>query len=152
MLEKVLLLNTIETNVSVMNWREAVNAVGQILVRNEKVKPNFIESMIHVVEEFGPYMILVPDVAFFHGKPGPDVNEICMSLVTFKNPVYFNDFENQRIKCAFGFGAVDNESHLEMLKNLALLLQNDEFVRLLCNNGTKEEILQLVQESEENDA
>lgn len=149
MLKEALSQNMIETNVSVASWQDAVNAVGQLLVHNGKVKPSFIDSMIRVVEEFGPYMILVPDIAFFHGKPGPDVHEICISFVTFKNPVYFSDFENQRIKCAFGFGAVDNESHIEMLKKIAMLLQNDHFVQLVCNNGTKEEILQMVQESEE---
>ena len=69
MLSEILTEEMIVCDVEVSTWREAVVAVGEVLVNKNKVKQDFIRSMIEVIEEFGPYMILVPEIAFFHGKP-----------------------------------------------------------------------------------
>lgn len=97
--------------------------------------------MVKTVENLGPYMILLPDVALFHAPPGEYVHKACLSFVTFKNPVYFTDFDNQRIKCAFALGAVDPESHMEMLQQVAMLLQDKTFLQIATNNGTKKDLL-----------
>lgn len=148
MLTNILTESMIKTNVKVDSWRQAVKVVGDLLVNNTKVKSEFIKSMIDVVEEFGPYIILVPEVAFFHGKPGKNVHEPCLSLAVFNQPVYFTEYENQKIKCAFGFGATDNESHLSMLVEMTNLLQDETFINLITNNGSKDEILRAIKKME----
>lgn len=145
MLKDILTVDLIETDVTASSWKEAIEAVGNILVKNKKVEQSFINSMVGVVEEFGPYMILIPQVAFFHGRPGPEVHEACLSLITLKNPVYFTEFDNQMITCAFGFGAIDSDSHINMLMSVSTLLQNERFIELIRNNGTKESILEIIQ-------
>jgi len=145
MLKDILTNDTVETDVPVSTWKDAVKAVGHILVRNGHVEEPFIDSMIGVVEEFGPYMILIPEVAFFHGRPGPDVHKACLSLVTLKQPVYFTEYDNQKITCAFGFGAIDNESHMNMLMEVTSLLQDETFIELIRNHGSKEDILKIIQ-------
>ena len=70
--------------------------------------------------------------------------------MTLKEPVYFTDFDNQRIKCAFALGAVDPESHMQMLQQVAMLLQNEEFIQLATNNGSKQEILACIEKCLEN--
>ena len=122
-----------------------IHKTGKLLLKENKIEPEFIESMIQVVEEFGPYMILLPKVCFFHGQPGENVNEPCLSLIVFKDSVYFDDFENQEIKCAFAFGAIDSDSHMQMLMKVAQLLQNEEFISLITNNGEKDKILEIIQ-------
>lgn len=133
------------TNVACKTWREAIQISGKLLLDAGKIKEPFIASMEKVVEELGPYMILLPKVCFFHGQPGENVNEPCLSLVVFKESVYFDDFENQEIRCAFAFGAIDSDSHMQMLMKVAQLLQNQEFISLITNNGTKDEILEIIQ-------
>lgn len=144
MLSSILTKEMIKCDVEATCWRETVEIVGDLLVRNNKVDNNFTKSMIEVVEEFGPYMILVPEIAFFHGKPGPHVYRPCLSLIVLKEPVYFSDFDNQKITCAFGFGATDNESHLKMLMDLSELLKDQEFVDTVTSNGDLERILDLI--------
>jgi PTS system ascorbate-specific IIA component len=144
MLSEILTEEMIVCDVEVSTWREAVVAVGEVLVNKNKVKQDFIRSMIEVIEEFGPYMILVPEIAFFHGKPGPNVYEPCLSLIVLKEPVFFSEYDNQKITCAIGFGAIDNESHLKMLMNLSELLQDQKFVDAVTNNGCKNDILEII--------
>ena len=145
MLKDILTNDSIVSDVTASSWKEVIEIVGNILVRNGKVDKSFINSMIGVVEEFGPYMILIPQVAFFHGRPGPEVHEACLSLITLKNPVYFTEFDNQMITCAFGFGAIDSDSHINMLMSVSTLLQDERFIELIRNNGSKESILEIIQ-------
>lgn len=130
----------------VNTWQEAAKAAGGVLVKENLIEEAYIESMIHVVEEFGPYMILIPKVCFFHGEPGETVRKPCLSLITLKNEVRFTEFANEPIKCAFAFGATDRDSHLEMIKNISKLLSDNEFIDLITNNGTKEKILEHIKE------
>ena len=145
MLKEMLSDDLIDTEVAAADWREAAVACGYLLVKAGKVKAEFVTSMIEVVEKFGPYMILVPEVAFFHGQPGENVREACLSLITLKEPVYFREFADQKISCAFGFGATDNQSHLEMLQELCALLQDEEFIALITHNGSKRAIREKIE-------
>ncbi|HAH94450.1 PTS sugar transporter subunit IIA [Dielma fastidiosa] len=140
MIKDILTEDLILTDADAKDWRDAVRLCGELLVDQGKVNEAFIQTMIDVIETYGPYMILVEGVAFFHGKPGSDVKEACLSLVTFKHKIVFDDFENQEIDCAFGFGAVDSDSHMAMIMSLASLLQDTEFINLIRNHGSKAEI------------
>ncbi len=145
MIKDILTENVVLCDVEVKNWREAAQAAGGLLVRAGKVHESFIDSMIQTVEKFGPYMILVPKVCFFHGEPNENVKEACLSLCVLKNPVYFDDFDHQQINCAFAFGAVDKDSHMEMIMNVAKILQNEQFIEAITNNYPKEKIMEIIQ-------
>lgn len=146
MIRDVLREELVNVEIEASTWRDVVRHGGYLLVKEGKIDMPFIDSMIETVEELGPYMILLPDVAFFHGKPSSSVKEACLSFVTLKNDVYFDDFDNQRIKCAFAFGAVDSESHMQMLMSVASLLQDQEFINLVCEHGSKEKIMKKIQQ------
>lgn len=133
------------TNVSVDNWQDAAKMAGGLLLKQNKIKEPFIDSMIKVVKTYGPYMILVPKVCFFHGEPGENVNEPCLSLCVFDKPVYFSDFNNQEIRCAFAFGAKDKDSHMSMIMSVATILQDEEFIEAITNNYSKEKIMSIIQ-------
>lgn len=60
------------------------------------------------------------------------------------NTVTFDDFENQEIRCAFGFGAIDGDSHMKMLQEIVMLLQDHEFIELITNNGSKAAIMKKI--------
>ena len=54
------------------------------------------------------------------------------------------EFNNQQINCAFAFGAVDKDSHMEMITNVASILQDEEFITMITNNAPKEEIMKKI--------
>ena len=118
----------------VNDWREAARVAGKLLQDKDKVNDAFIASMIETVEKFGPYMILVPKVCFFHGQPGENVKEPCLSLVVF-----------QEISCCFAFGATDAQSHMEMIRSVAQILQDEDFIQAITGNEPKEKIMAMIQ-------
>lgn len=144
-MKPVLLEELIETDVCASSWQEAIQKAGALLVKKQTVTEAFIQDMIDTVHKFGPYMILLPDVAFFHGPPSDHVLETSLSLITLQDDVFFKEYENQRIRCAFAFGAKDNASHMAMLQEVVKLLQDEAFLSLLTNHGSKEDIVSYVQ-------
>lgn len=94
MLKDLLTQDMIETEVVATSWREAIHVVGRLLKQKGFVQDAYIRSMISTVEDLGPYMILLPGIAFFHGSPQSGVHQIGLSLATFKNDVIFTDFNN----------------------------------------------------------
>ena len=145
MLKNVLTSDLVATDVEAKTWREAVTACGSLLVGQNLVEEGFIAEMIKVVEEFGPYMILVPEVAFFHGPPSELVKETALSLIALKEPIYFTEYTGQKVSCAFGFGAIDKDSHLGILMALSSILQNEEFIEMITHNADKASIMRVIE-------
>lgn len=130
-------------DVTCSSWEELVDIGAGLLIEQGSVEPAFIQSIKDTVKEFGPYMVVVDDLAFFHGRPEAGVKEISMSLVLLREPVYL---EEKRIKAAIVFAAIDNKSHLELMRELGGFLQDEEFLPLLRNNGSKAAIMNKIQE------
>ena len=119
------------------SWEELVGIDAKPLIELGLIEPRYLDSIKEAVEKHGAYMVLVDDVAFFHGRPEDGVNEYAMSLAVLKTPVYLLE---KSIKAAFVFAAVDNSSHIDLLRELAELLDNEEFYELLRNGGSRGDI------------
>lgn len=127
------------------SWERLVDLGGGLLVQAGAVEPRFLQSIKDTIAEFGAYMVLVDDIAFFHGRPEAGVNEVSMSLVLPRDAVYL---QGKRIKAAFTFAAVDRDSHLELLRELGGYLQEEEFLDLLRNLGGKAAIMEKLRKGE----
>lgn len=146
MLKDLITDETFLEDVVCASWDELVDIGGNLLVKQGKVEPRFLQSIKDTIAEFGGYMVLVDDIAFFHGRPEAGVKETAMSLVLLRDPVYL---ENKRIKAAFTFAAVDKSGHLALMRELGGCLQDDEFLELLRNDGGKAKIMERIQKGAE---
>lgn len=145
MLRDLITDSTFQENVVCSTWEELVDICGAPLVAQGSVLPQFLQSVKETVHEFGSYMVLLDDIVFFHGRPEAGVNEISMSLTMLKEPVYL---DTKRILAAFMFAAIDNESHIDLLGELGTQLDDEEFLYLLRNRGSKEEIFNKLNKGE----
>lgn len=123
-------------------WEELVDIGGELLVKSGSIEPRFLQSVKDTIAEYGAYMVLVEDIAFFHGRPEAGVNKIGMSLVLLDTPVYLNE---KRIKAAFTFAATDKNSHLQLIRELGSLLQDEAFLELLRDGNNKAAIMEKIQ-------
>jgi len=127
-------------------WKEVVDLLAAPLIAEGAVTEAFAESAKEAAEQFGGYVVLVEDIAFFHGRPEAGVREIAMTLGLLEDPVYL--FE-KRIKAAFLFAAVDTESHGELLKALAWIMNDETCLELLRDGSDPGIILKKCKEVEE---
>ena len=136
--------DTIMLNVCARDWKDAIVRSGEILVRTGAVEPRYIDAMIKLKEELGPYIVIARGVALPHARPEEGVKRPCLSLVTLSKPVEFGNVENDPVKLIIALGAVDDEQHVTALAQLARLLSDEEDLEKIKNAQGKEEILQIV--------
>jgi len=127
------------------DWEEVVDKAAAPLIAEGAVEPQFVASAKEAAKQFGGYVVLIEDIAFFHGRPEAGVHEIGMTLVLLKDPVYL--FE-KRIKAAFLFAAVDNASHRNLLKALSWILNDDTCLERLRDGRDPETIMKRMKEVE----
>jgi len=132
-------------------WNEAITRAGELLVNSNTILLEHMSAMIEAVEKFGPYIVLIPNVAIAHAAPSPFVLQNGLSLAIFENDIHFGCI-NDPVRLIFGLAAVDNHSHIDLLRDLSDLLQEKGVIEnliqcrnihqayLYCNNLTEKEI------------
>jgi mannitol operon transcriptional antiterminator len=135
---------TIALGLNVRDWRDAVREAGVLLVRSGAVEPRYIDAMVQMVEEIGPYIVIAPGIALPHARPEDGVKKACMSLLTLDSPVEFGNEHNDPVELVIGFGTTDNEAHTEALAALARLLGNADVVERLKRASSAQDILDLI--------
>jgi len=146
MLKKLLNRDTIRLQVNVDSWEEAGNRVGDLLLENDLIEPDYINRMIEAVHEYGPYIVIAPGIALFHARPESSVKEICLSMITLKEPVEFGAGENDPVDLVFALGAIDQNSHLELMAGLMTILQDADLLKKIKLETSTNEVLNLISE------
>jgi len=143
-LSSMLTRENIALSVRVRNWQQAVRKAGRLLVGSAGAEPRYVDAMIEMVKEIGPYIVIAPGVALPHARPEDGVLQPCMSLVTLKPPVNFGNENNDPVSLIVAFGATESDGHLEALRDLARLLENEErLARLKCAT-TVDDVLEVI--------
>lgn len=144
MIQDVLTLDTVRARVDAKDWEEAVRTAGDLLYRKGVVEERYIDHMVQIVKEIGPYIVLIKGVALAHARPEDGAKAIGLSLVTLKKPVYFGNKENDPVNLVFALSAVDNSSHLDLIREMALVFENEQELEQLANCETEEEMLTII--------
>lgn len=143
-LSKMLTEDTIALGVQARDWQQAVREAGKLLVRSGAVEPRYIEGMIQMVKDIGPYIVIAPGVALPHARPEDGVKRPCMSLVTLDPPVRFGNEYNDPVTLVVAFGTPDKEGHIEALAELARLIGDAKVLARMKEASSSEELLLLV--------
>jgi mannitol/fructose-specific phosphotransferase system IIA component (Ntr-type) len=79
-LEQLSLYKAIDNRVmiveSVKDWVEAVKLSGSLLAVDGIVEERYINAMVEVIKELGPYAVIAPGVAIPHARPEDGAKEI----------------------------------------------------------------------------
>lgn len=122
---------------SVEDRSAAISLAGELLVVSGKVKPSYVASMLEAVEKFGPYIVIAPGIALAHGKPSEDVIETGLSLLVLEQSVEFQHSQNDPVRLVFALAAVNHESHIGFMAELAEFLSEQDRVNslLTCSDS-----------------
>lgn len=131
MLQDILKQSNILLNQECGDWKEAITRVAEILVSDSVIEESYITAMIRSVEEFGPYIVVGKHLALAHARPEDGVNKLGISVMTLKNPVYFGNPDNDPVRIVFCLAAVDSYSHLNVMRNLIDLINDEDKVNRL---------------------
>jgi len=136
--------NSIQVGALALDRSHAVRLAGDLLVASGRVHPDYTQEMIDVLDSHGPYIVIAPGIALAHSKPSNLVLETGMSLVVLAEPIEFGNKANDPVRLVFGFCAVDHDSHLGLLQDLAIALSEESFVNSLLNARDSEHLRSLL--------
>lgn len=142
MTQNVISEETIAIGLEPCDWRDLVDKVGRIMVAAGDVQPQYIEAMKQVIEEMGTYCVIAPGVVLLHARPENGVNRVCLAIATLDHDINFG-CENDPVRLAIGLGAVDHESHIDILRRISTVLADADARRQLLGASSKEEVLEL---------
>lgn len=150
MLEQVT-VNDIEVGVKSQNWEDAIRKSARRLLETDKIEERYIDAMIDAVHRIGPYIVLGNHVALAHARPECGVKDLAVCFTTLNPPIPFGSEGFDPVSLIITLAAVDADSHLELMSELASILMEEENVDRLVSCKTSEEFLSLLQQLKEED-
>lgn len=139
----------VKLRVEADDWEEAIRNSTDVLVSTGIATPSYIDGMIQTTKETGPYIVITKHVALPHARPESGAKKIGISIATLKTPVVFGNKENDPVKYIFGLSALDNQTHLTAMSELAELLDEEAFYQVLDSAENPEEIIEFITNFEE---
>lgn len=126
MLQDILKDSNILLKQECKDWKEAITKSAQPLITEDVIEERYIDAMIKSVEDFGSYIVVGKHLALAHARPEDGVKKLGVSVMTLKEPVTFGNPDNDPVKIIFCLAAVDSYSHLNVMKNLIELINDQE--------------------------
>jgi len=128
----ILLSENINLRATAKDWVEAMRLSGQLLVNSNYITKGYIDLTIKTVEEYGPYIVIIPGLALSHSRPDVSVLKTGISLLTLSEPVHF-DCENDPVDIVITLAAVNDTDHLGLLAKLCDYLSEEENLDFIRN-------------------
>jgi ascorbate PTS system EIIA or EIIAB component len=141
--KKLIRESLVDVDISVEDWEGAIRAAGKLMVDDGAVEQRFVDAMIRVAKEFGPYIVVAPGIALPHARPEDGVLEASIAIIRLKTPINFGNEENDPVYLVVALAAVDQEQHIEGLQQLAFVLGDEEKISAVKSATTKDELLEI---------
>lgn len=144
MLNDLLNQETVQlTDATDLSWEAAIRLAAQPLVANGSVTEQYVNSMIDVVNNQGPYINIGDHIALAHTRPENGSNRTSLALLKTNHDIALVN-QDHPITLWFVLSAVDSESHLEVIKQLMTLLTNEATVKQLMAASSAEDLLTII--------
>lgn len=122
------------------DWRAAVAVVGAGLAATGSATSGYTESMVRMIEEHGPYVVIAPGLALAHARPGPEVLADGFAVATLNHPVVFGHPHNDPVRVVLGLAVTANDRHIGFIAQLANTFNDSDAVERLAAASTADEV------------
>lgn len=129
---------------SVKDWKEGVKLASQVLVENNSIHRKYIDSMVEMVEKFGPYIVIADGIALPHSNEFQYVNKIDASMLVLEEPCYI---KNKKVNVFLVVSLVDKNSHLNLFAQISDILNDSNNIEII-KNGNYQEVINMIQQYE----
>ena len=131
----------IQLQVEANDWEDAIRKAGKPMIEHLYVKPAYIEEIIRIMHQEGPFVVITKHVALPHTKPSSGALRCGLGLTVLKEGITFGSQEHDPIKYIFTLSAVDNESHLTAMSQLLELFNEPSFFTMMDEAETPQKVI-----------
>lgn len=127
------------------DWEDAVRMSCETLESDGTVEANYKEDIISCIKKYGPYIIIMPNVAMPHSQEcARGVHKTAIGFMRLNKPVSFSPGEEDKeAKLFFTLASCNSEQHLQNMTKLSELLMNEGAVQALMLAETPEDLLKI---------
>jgi mannitol/fructose-specific phosphotransferase system IIA component (Ntr-type) len=127
------------------SWEEAIIESSRPLLDNGYVQQSYIDAMISSVKEYGPYIVIAPNIAMPHARPETGSIKVGFCVTVVEEPVAFSELPEHQARLLVSLSCVNAETHLKMLQALVEVLADEDKFNQILAATTKKQILDLFQ-------
>lgn len=146
-LKQALLDNqSIRLGLTAKTWQDAVKLSIDPLIESGAVDATYYDAVIASTEAYGPYYILMPQMAMPHARPDAGVNRDAFSLITLTEPVTFSD--GKEVSVLIALAATSSDIHTSVaIPQIIALLELDNSINRLHACTSPSDVMTLIDES-----
>ena len=132
----------IRLDVTASSSEEAVRICGELLMELGAISQEYADAMWEREQKFSSAIGM--GFAIPHGTDESRIHVVFDQLVFLRlsSPISWGD---EKVSCVLGI-ASSGDGHVEILGNLAELIQDEEKLEVLVTTGTEDEILGLIRD------
>ncbi|SCP96536.1 PTS sugar transporter subunit IIA [Anaerobium acetethylicum] len=126
-------------------WEESIRIGCKPIEADGTVDPRYAEQIIECVKKYGPYIIIIPNVAMPHSQEGAEgVNKTAISFMKVKEAVHFEEGNPEKdANLFFTLASCNPDEHMANMVKLSEMLMNEELVEELLKAEGPEDLLRL---------
>lgn len=130
---------------SAKDWKDAIRMSCEVLEADGTVEGNYKEDIIKCVEQYGPYIVIMPGVAMPHSQEcARGVHKTAIAFMKLEKPVSFaQNAPDKDAVLFFTLASCNPDQHLENMAKLAGILSNEELVEELKKARCPEDLIAL---------
>lgn len=117
-------------------WDEAIRFASVPLLKTNIITENYINEMIGLVRDYGPYIVIKNRIAIAHAKTEAGANALGTALLINKKNIQFEDDLN--IHYLFVISSSNPKEHLQILKDISMLASDDIDLNALLDKNADE--------------
>lgn len=121
-------------------WKKAIHEASIPLLKKNIIKEKYIQAMIDLLEDYGPYIVLQNKVAIAHANPERGANVMGLSLLLNKKDILFED--DVKVRFLFVLSNPEQNKHLHLLRDIMLLSSNIKILEEIANISDSSMILE----------
>lgn len=127
------------------DWEEAILMSCKSLEADGTVESNYGHDIVECVRKYGPYIVIMPNVAMPHSQEGANgVNKTAIGFMKLNKPVSFDPNDPEKdAQLFFTLASCNPEQHLNNMMRLSEMLMNEELVAELLEAKGPEDLLRL---------
>lgn len=123
------------------NWEDAIRAACKPLEEKGFISTDYAGYIISNVHEFGPYIVIAPEICIPHAQEGRGVHDTVIGFMNCQEAVDFGSESDYQPRLFFVLASTDSDKHLENLSALVSLLDDEAIVQSLIEARSAEDLL-----------
>lgn len=127
------------------SWEDAVRMSCETLEADGTVEADYKEEIIECIRKYGPYIIIMPNVAMPHSQEGAKgVHKTAIGFMKLNKPVSFEPGDEEKeARLFFTLASCNPEQHLVNMTRLSELLMNEGAVEALLRANSPEDLIKI---------